>query len=297
MRILSLLLSIIAVSTQSPDACRTGGGIAPACKTTSPTSYPQQSSIPARTYSATITRTVRDSLYPTVSSTGSAAGSESGTVSGTGSSTPSSSTGPSASDTMQTSKSPSLILQSYSLTFPNSNPIAAVIPANLAYLITAIACSAKVPAGLVYISQIHANGAAVNFVQPPHTVAGVPKNCTAISVRNRQLPAVVVATPNMLVVVNYVSPAPANQTDAVFQSFTESIRGSAAPAAPPTPASNSDGVISTRSISGIVMGIIAAIAVAVGLYAMYTSRDQHPKRPISQSTVVVQGPHWANRNS
>jgi len=191
-------------------------------------------------------------------------------------------------------------MQTYSLTFPNSDPITAVRPDRLAYLITAIACSAKVPVELVYISYIRANGSAVNFVQPPHNVTGVPTACTP-SLRARRLQ--IVATPNMLVTIYYISPAPANPSDAVIQNYAASITGSAAP--PPGPLANNSGVSglstatptstvpSAGAIVGIACGVAGVALLAAGMYTLYINRQ--PKRPISKSKTVTTNAHWMSR--
>jgi len=185
----------------------------------------------------------------------------------------------------------------YSLTFPNSDPIIAVRPANLAYLITAIACSANVPLELIYISYIRANGSVVNFVQPPHNVTGFVKNCSPASVvfrRNLQ----VVATSNMLVVIYYLSPSPANPSDPMFQLYASSIQGTAPTSGLNTSNSNSNinsnsPGITSGGIAGIIVGVTAVVGIAAGLYAFYVNRSP-PRRPISKSSSVVTGPppHW-----
>jgi len=197
----------------------------------------------------------------------------------------------------------------YSLTFPNSDPAAAVRPDRLAYLINAIACSAKVPIELVFISYIRANDAAVNFIQPSKPFTGIPTNCAAItspSLRGRQLQ--LVATPSMLVAVHYGSPAPANPADPVFQSYTASIQGTAgatpinAPSgnlsAGGSPAGSPGGSpvypekmnISSGGIVGIIMGIVAASVLVAVAYSFYLNRR---RRPISRSAAVVTETKWA----
>jgi hypothetical protein len=201
-------------------------------------------------------------------------------------------------------------MQTYSLTFPNSDPAAAVRPDRLAYLVTAIACSARVPVELVYISYVRANGNMVNFVQPPKTTTGIPTNCVP-ALRGRQLRELqIVATPNMNVAVYYLSPAPARPTDAVFQSYIAAIQGSAGSAgATMAPLGNASAAsagsaasaaapvypdkmnLSAGGIIGIVVGIAAAAILAGGMYAIYLNRR---RKPISRSSVVSTETRWSN---
>jgi hypothetical protein len=195
-------------------------------------------------------------------------------------------------------------MQTYSLTFPNSDPGAAVRPDRLAYLITAIACSAKVPVELVYISYILANGNVVSFVQPPHTATGVPTNCIpTLRGRMRELRELqIVATPSMNVAIYYLSPAPATPTDPVFQNYAAAIQGSAGSApAPIAPLGNVSGApapvypeklnITAGGIVGIVLGVTAAAMLAAGAYMVYLNRR---RKPISRSSVVSTETRWSN---
>ena len=192
-------------------------------------------------------------------------------------------------------------MQTYSLTFPNSDPSAAVRPDRLAYLITAIACSAKVPVELVYISYIRANGNVVSFVQPPHVATGVPTNCIP-TLRGRMRELQIVVTPSMNVAIYYLSPAPATPTDPVFQNYAAAIQGSAASApAPIAPLGNVSGApapvypetvnITSGGIVGIVLGVSAAAMLAAGAYTIYLNSR---KRPITRSSVVMTETRWSN---
>jgi hypothetical protein len=192
-------------------------------------------------------------------------------------------------------------MQTYSLTFANSDPSAAVRPDRLAYLVKAIACSAKVPIELVYISYIRANGAIVNFLQPTKNATGIPTNCggSPLRLRGRQLQ--LVATPSMTVAVYYLSPAPATSTDTVFQSYTASIQGSTG--ATPINAPSGSGNLSESSaavypermnlsaggVVGIIVGIAAAAVLAGAVYAVYLNRR---RKPISRSSTVET--RWTN---
>lgn len=196
-------------------------------------------------------------------------------------------------------------MQTYSLTFANSDPTAAVRPDRLAYLVNAIACSARVPIELVYISYIRANGAVVNFLQPVKNATGIPTNCGSplpVRLRGRQLQ--LVAAPSMTVAVYYLSPAPARSTDAVFQSYTAAIQGSAGGATPINAPSGSGNLsdssaavyperlnLSAGGVVGIVVGIAAAAMLAAGLYTVYLNRR---RKPISRSSSVSTETRWSN---
>jgi hypothetical protein len=195
----------------------------------------------------------------------------------------------------------------YSLSFPNSDPTAAVRSDRIVYLVTAIACSAKVPIELVIISYIRANNAAVNFVQPRHNMTGMVPNCNSLTppksslLRGLQL----VATPNMLVDIYYNAPAKATQADAVFQPYASAISGSAAASPPPTagaPTDSGSAPTSATSISGgAIVGIIGGVAMAAAIigvgYTFYINRNRKPTRRsavITKSPEVQTRPKWTS---
>ena len=162
----------------------------------------------------------------------------------------------------------------YSLTFPNSDPMKAVRAEYLEYLITAIACSANVPAELVYIS----------YVRAPN-------------VTNRLRRLQVPSSPNMLVAIYYLSPRPAKPTDIYFRPYVSIISSSSASASSIL-VGNSNGTIqgstslptiSTGGIVGIVIGLIATTALVAGAYAFYSNYRQ-PK-PVQK--MHVQNSHKA----
>ena len=247
----------------------------------------------------------------TTSDTGTATTSETGTATGTGTSSQSATLRPSATGTIASTATATATatptgqgtsMLTYSLTFANSDPSAAVRPDRLAYLVKAIACSARVPIELVYISYIRANGAIVNFLQPVKNATGIPTNCgSPLRLRGRQLQ--LVASPSMTVAVYYLSPAPARSTDAVFQSYTAAIQGSTA--ATPINAPSGSGNLSDSSaavypekmnlsaggVVGIVVGIAAAAVLAGGMYAVYLNRR---RKPISRSSSVSTETRWSN---
>lgn len=313
-----------------------GGAITPsycqtlACKTTSPSPSVNPRQPPPPSPSANPSSSSSPSAYPSYSGqpsasvyspratgtpteTGSGVGTASGTASGTATaswtaaSSPSTTLRPSPASTIAATATPTptgqgTSMQTYSLTFANSDPSAAVRPDRLAYLVNAIACSARVPIELVYISYIRANGAIVNFLQPTKNATGIPTNCgSPLRLRGRQLQ--IVATPSMTVAVYYLSPAPARSTDTVFQSYTAAIQGSTA--ATPINAPSGSGNLSDSSaaiyperlnlsaggVVGIVVGIAAAAVLAGGLYAVYLNRR---RKPISRSSSVSTETRWSN---
>jgi len=181
-------------------------------------------------------------------------------------------------------------MQTYPLRFPNSDPGSAVRADHLAYLITAIACSANVPIELVFISYIRANDNYVSFKQATHNTTGLVQGCATLAaprsrraLRSLQL----VATPNMLVMIYYLSPRAANPSDSYFQAYASVIAGSAAPATiDATSAGSGSGSgsgassISTGGIVGIVMGIVAAVTgLACGAFILYANRRRQSKPP------------------
>lgn len=242
----------------------------------------------------------------TTSETGTATTSETGTSSQSATLRPSAtgtiaSTATATATATPTGQGTSML--TYSLTFANSDPSAAVRPDRLAYLVKAIACSARVPIELVYISYIRANGAIVNFLQPVKNATGIPTNCgSPLRLRGRQLQ--LVASPSMTVAVYYLSPAPARSTDAVFQSYTAAIQGSTGGATPINAPSGSGNLsdssaavypekmnLSAGGVVGIVVGIAAAAVLAGGMYSVYLN----PRRkPISRSSSVSTETRWSN---
>jgi len=193
----------------------------------------------------------------------------------------------------------------YALRFPNSDPGSAVRPDHLAYLITAIACSANVPIELVFISYIRANDNYVAFKQAQHNTTGLVQGCATLAAPRSLRSLQIVATPNMLVMIYYLSPRAANPTDSYFQAYASVIAGSAAPA---TLDANSNGPgsgsvsgsgsgsssISTGAIVGIVMGALAATALAAGAFALYAKRRRHsypPPLPLPTATTKIK---WMN---
>ena len=241
----------------------------------------------------------------TATATGTATGTATATASGTATATATMRASPAstiASSATATPTGQGSSMQTYSLTFANSDPSAAVRPDRLAYLVKAIACSAKVPIELVYISYIRANGASVNFLQPVKNTTGVPTNCgSPLRLRGRQLQ--LVATPSMTVAVYYLSPAPARSTDAVFQSYTAAIQGSTgttpinAPSGTGNLSESSAAVypermnLSAGGVVGIVFGIAAAAILVGAVYAVYLNRR---RKPISRSSVVTTETRWTN---
>lgn len=170
----------------------------------------------------------------------------------------------------------------------------------LEYLITAIACSANVPAELVYISYVRANGNIVSFKEPPHTTIGLVQNCATLptpNVTNRFRRLQVPSSPNMLVAIYYLSPRPAKPTDIYFRPYVSIISSSSASASSIL-VGNSNGTIqgstslptiSTGGIVGIVIGLIATTALVAGAYAFYSNYRQ-PK-PVQK--MHVQNSHKA----
>jgi hypothetical protein len=108
----------------------------------------------------------------------------------------------------------------------------------------------------------------------------------------------------MTVAVYYLSPAPARSTDAVFQSYTAAIQGSAGGATPINAPSGSGNLsdssaavypermnLSAGGVVGIVFGIAAAAVLAGAVYAIYLNRR---RKPVSRSSVVSTNAHWMN---
>ena len=168
----------------------------------------------------------------------------------------------------------------YSLSFPNSDPVLAMKPDRLAYLITAIACSANVPIELVFISYVRANGNYVAFTQAPHNTTGLVPNCANLAEPRLLRGLQVVATSNMLVVIYYLSPRAAHPTDLYFQKYASSITGTSSSGYIVN--SNASGLsgtssivsVSTGGIVGIVIGVIAAATLAIGAFVLYSKRTQ-----------------------
>jgi len=279
-----------------------------------PTVSPNPSGGPTRSadpsYSGKPSGTETPSVSGFGSGTGTATASASATTTATATAAPQTMR-PSATGTVRMSASPSATgmgssMLTYSLSFPNSDPAAAVRPDRLGYLVNAIACSAKVPIELVFISYVRANGALVPFVEPPKNSTGVPTNCATIkspSLRGRRQ-LQLVATPSMLVSIHYLSPAPATSTDPVFQSYSASIQGSTGGSTPiyaQPPLGNVSGApaavypdklnLSAGGIVGIALGLTAATLLAAGAYSIYLNRR---KRPISRSSIVVTETRWSS---
>jgi len=159
----------------------------------------------------------------------------------------------------------------YSLTFPNSNPAAAMRADRIAYLIKAIACSANVPVELVYISHVRADYNYVAFKQETHTTTGLVQNCATLSPSSlRGLQFVVSTSSNALLEIYYLSPRKANPADPLFQVYASAAAASASSSGSSGNFTNSlqgqgqnqgqgQQSISGGGVAGLVIGILTAL--------------------------------------
>ena len=182
---------------------------------------------------------------------------------------------------------------SYPLTFPNSDPALAMRMDNLAYLVTAIACSANVPAELVWISYVRADEKYVGFSEPPHTTVGLVENCSSLAppLRSQNI-----STVSMRVVIYYLSPKAAKPSDAYFYMYAGAISslpgsssyGSGSSGFPGFPGSSGfpseSPNISAGGIVGIVLGVLTALGLVAGLF-WWKRRKETPVKVVAPAKV------------
>jgi hypothetical protein len=176
----------------------------------------------------------------------------------------------------------------YSLTFPNSNPFAAMRADRIAYLIKAIACSANVPVELVYISYVRADYNYVAFKQETHTTTGLIQNCATLSITPslRGLQFIVSTSSNALLEIYYLSPRRANPADPLFQVYASAILASASSASSGNFTELMQGQgqgqgqnqgqngISGGGVAGLVIGLLAALGVISLATLVYIRRSR-----------------------
>lgn len=192
----------------------------------------------------------------------------------------------------------------YSLKFPNSDPAAAMRADRLAYLIKAIACSANVPVELVYISYVRADYKYVAFKQETHTITGLVQNCATLSISStslRGLQFVVSTSSNALLEIYYLAPRSANPVDPLFQVYASAVLASASASASGSgnftdsfqgQGQNTNG-ISGGGIAGLVIGILASLALATLTLVYYVKRRR--VTPVQTQTKIQTDIHPVKR--
>jgi len=177
----------------------------------------------------------------------------------------------------------------YVLTFPKSNPFAAMRADRLAYLIKAIACSANVPVELVYISHVRADYNYVAFKQETHTTTGLIQNCATLTITPslRGLQFTVSTSSNALLEIYYLSPRRANPADLLFQPYASAILASESGSLSSGNLTESmqgqnqgqgqgNQSISGGGIAGIVLGVLATVSFSICLYLMCFRTKKQP---------------------